>query len=91
MRMMVQGKKIIVKGDTSTTGGTVLTGSADSSNDGKEIALVGDKVLCAACKATGVIAEGSAVMKIKGIPVALEGHIVTCACPPGSHRLIAKG
>ena len=90
MRAKVQGRKIILVGDTSTTGGTVLTGSGDSGCLGRKIARLGDSVLCKACKVTGVIAEGAPDVKIMGIPVALEGHMVACSCPPGSHRLVAK-
>lgn len=44
---------------------------------------VGDPVYCPACKKTGTIIEGDNLMKIKGIPVALEGHKVACGCSDG--------
>lgn len=90
MRPTVQGIKIILKGDTSTTRGNVLTGSSDGFMSTIEIALIGDKVFCPACKMTGTIAEGTPLMTIKNVPVALEGHIVACLCPKGAHRLIAR-
>ncbi|HCR3197690.1 TPA: PAAR domain-containing protein, partial [Morganella morganii] len=40
-------------------------------------------VYCPSCDQTGAIAEGDSLMKIKGIPVALEGHKVTCGCSGG--------
>ncbi|MFS3852718.1 PAAR domain-containing protein, partial [Proteus mirabilis] len=46
-------------------------------------ACVGDPVYCPACKKTGTIIEGDNLMKIKGIPVALEGHKVACGCSDG--------
>lgn len=90
MRPTVQGIKIILKGDTSTTKGNVLTGSSDGFMSTIEIALIGDKVFCPACKTTGTIVEGTPMMTIKTIPVALEGHMVICQCPKGAHRLIAR-
>ncbi|VYT90940.1 PAAR domain-containing protein [Metakosakonia massiliensis] len=90
MRTRVQGVKIIVKGDTSTTRGTVLTGTPDATDAKIEIALLDDRVFCLACKTTGIISEGTPLMKVQGIPVALEGHIVSCQCPRGSHRLVAR-
>lgn len=89
MRPTVQGIKIILKGDTSTTRGNVLTGSSDGFMSTTEVALIGDKVFCPACKMTGTIVEGTPLMTIKNVPVALEGHIVACLCPKGAHRLIA--
>ncbi|HEK0697767.1 TPA: PAAR domain-containing protein, partial [Proteus mirabilis] len=67
---------------TTNTGGTVLTGSSIAKQT-QGIACVGDPVYCPACKKTGTIIEGDNLMKIKGIPVALEGHKVACGCSDG--------
>lgn len=89
MRSQVNGRKIILKNDTTNTGGTVLRGSSVAKQT-EGIACVGDPVYCPSCKQTGVIAEGDSLMKINGIPVALEGHKVTCGCPGGC-LLVAAG
>ncbi|EDU61236.1 hypothetical protein PROSTU_00085 [Providencia stuartii ATCC 25827] len=46
--------------------------------------MCGDSVYCPSCKKTGAIVEGDSLMKINGIPVALEGHKVACGCSGGS-------
>ncbi|AIN62497.1 PAAR domain-containing protein [Providencia stuartii] len=79
MRSTVNGRKIILKNDTTNTGGTVLTGSSLAKQT-QGIACVGDSVYCPSCKKTGAIVEGDGLMKINGIPVALEGHKVACGC-----------
>ncbi|WP_025153966.1 PAAR domain-containing protein [Morganella morganii] len=82
MRSVVNGRKIILKNDTTNTGGTVLRGSSVAKQT-QGIACVGDPVYCPSCEQTGTIAEGDSLMKINGIPVALEGHKVTCGCSGG--------
>ncbi|OTA20048.1 hypothetical protein Xbed_01763 [Xenorhabdus beddingii] len=82
MRATIEGKKIILKGDTTNTNGTVLTGSG-LTKQGEPIACVGDSVFCPACKSTGTIAEGSSLTMIQDKPVALEGHKVDCGCSSG--------
>lgn len=89
MRSMVNGRKTILKNDTTNTGGTVLTGSF-LAKQARGIACVGDSVYCPSCKKTGVIVEGDNLMKINGIPVALEGHKVVCGCSGGC-VLVAVG
>ncbi|MBS9432824.1 PAAR domain-containing protein [Photorhabdus hainanensis] len=86
MRSVVESKKIILKGDITTTGGEVLNGSG-LVNQQLSVACKGDSVFCPACKQTGAIAEGSNLFNIQGIPVALEGHLVNCGCPTGDCRL----
>ncbi|MCT8345610.1 PAAR domain-containing protein, partial [Photorhabdus kleinii] len=58
MRSVVEGKKIILKGDTTTTGGDVLNGSG-LVNQQLSVVCKGDPVFCPACKKIGVIAEDS--------------------------------
>ncbi|MGV7962679.1 PAAR domain-containing protein [Photorhabdus tasmaniensis] len=86
MRSVVEGRQIILNGDTTTTGGNVLNGS-DLVNQQLEVARKGDPVFCPACKQTGAIAEGSNLFNIQGIPVALAGHLVNCGCPTRACRL----
>ncbi|MBO1928519.1 PAAR domain-containing protein [Providencia rettgeri] len=55
----------------------MLTASSLKQTQG--VACVGDSVYCPSCK-NGTIVEGDSLMKINGIPVALEGHKVACGC-----------
>ncbi|NHB92719.1 PAAR domain-containing protein [Photorhabdus cinerea] len=89
MRSVVEGKKIILKGDITTTGGKVLNGSG-LVNQQQSVACKGDPMFCPACQQTGAIAEGSNLFNIQGIPVALEGHLVNCGYPTGACRLKAR-
>jgi len=89
-------RKIIVMGDPTSHGGTVISGSAAHTIGGKAIARKGDKVDCPEKYPDGSphgvneIVEGEATMPIDGIPVALEGHKTVCGCSligtaPASH------
>jgi uncharacterized Zn-binding protein involved in type VI secretion len=89
MRTVIQDKKVILVGDSTTTGGKVLSGSPLASSS-QQLARKGDPVFCPACKTTGAISEGSSLANIAGIPIALEGHKVTCGCPDGC-QLVALG
>ncbi|MEY1164361.1 PAAR domain-containing protein [Providencia manganoxydans] len=79
MRSIVNGREIILKNDTTNTGSSVLTASSLAKHI-QGVAYVGDSVYCPSCKKTGTIVEGDSLMKINGIPVALEGHKVACGC-----------
>lgn len=78
----------ICKGDRTSTGGEVLDGCAFYQINGRQAALMGDRVYCPACNLTGRIAEGNPHFKVNGQPVAMEGCRVDCGCPPGSHVLV---
>lgn len=69
---------VIVIGDKTTHGGTVLQGSHSMTAGGKNIALQGDLVSCPKCKGNYPIAEGSSKMSADGKGVALEGMKTTC-------------
>ncbi|WP_110968870.1 PAAR domain-containing protein [Pseudomonas huaxiensis] len=71
-------KTIIRVGDTLLPfGGEVLQGRYDC--DGKPIACAGDQVRCNLHGLT-VIAEGSTLMTMDDLPVALDGHRCRCGC-----------
>ncbi|MGM0938260.1 MAG: PAAR domain-containing protein [Pseudomonadota bacterium] len=89
MRNTVKGRSIILKNDTTNTGGSVLTASSLAKQT-QGVACVGDSVYCPSCKKTGTIVEGDSLMKINGIPVELEGHKVACGCSCGC-VLVAVG
>lgn len=86
---MTMAKRIALIGDKTTTGGTIITGESQMKFDGKEVAMLGDKVSCPACKSIGVITEGTDKMNFKGKPAAYDGCIVACGCPTGTNRIIA--
>lgn len=88
MRTVIQGKKVILVGDTTTTGGKVLSGSP-LANQTQALARKGDPVFCPACKVTGMISEGSTLANIAGVEIALEGHKVICGCLGGC-KLVAS-
>lgn len=79
-------RKIIVQGDTTSHGGTVISGSGKHSIDGRPIARKGDKVDCPKRYPDGsphgvnAIIEGDDGYTLDGIPVALEGHRTECGC-----------
>ncbi|MBN3815710.1 PAAR domain-containing protein [Paraburkholderia sp. Se-20369] len=73
-------RQIIVVGDTLTPyGGSVVTGSASDTVDGKPVARRTDRVECAE-HGVHQIAEGDESFSVDGEPVALEGHRATCGC-----------
>ncbi|MBK4726471.1 PAAR domain-containing protein [Erwinia rhapontici] len=70
--------KVIRKGDTLREyGGKVLGGHYQCFGQG--LACKGDPVNCNEHGMT-TIAEGSALMKVDGQPVALHGHRCACGC-----------
>lgn len=88
MRTIIQGKKVILVGDTTTTGGKVFSDSP-LANQIQALARKGDQVFCPASKAIGMISEGSTLANIAGVEIALEGHKVTCSSPSGC-KLVAS-
>jgi uncharacterized Zn-binding protein involved in type VI secretion len=80
------GKKIIVIGDATDHGGTVISGSGNHTIMGKGIARLGDTVDCPQLypnrRPHGVnkIVEGDGSYLVDGKPVALEGHKTECGC-----------
>lgn len=70
-------KRTICVGDNTTHGGTVLTGSATVSIDGKSVARRSDNVSCP-IHGPNKIAEGDENHCDNELAIALEGH--RCAC-----------
>ncbi len=77
---------IIRLGDSTSHGGTVIEAFSQTDLNGKPIAGVGHKVDCPKCKGTFPIAEGSALLDVDGIAVALHGMKTTCGA-----ALVASG
>ncbi|QGZ41519.1 PAAR domain-containing protein [Pseudoduganella flava] len=69
---------VIVMGDKTSHGGTVITCSSMSDTHGKGWARVGDKVACPRCKGIFPIAEGDSTLTDDGLPVAYHGCKVAC-------------
>lgn len=69
----------IVVGDTTTGGGSVVSGSPFTDIDGKPVARIGDSVVCLRHGPT-VIVSGDATMLVDGKPVARHGDGLACLC-----------
>lgn len=69
---------IIVVGDRTTHGGTVVGASASSDTHGKRWARVGDHVTCPRCRGVHAIVEGDSTLIDDGMAVAYHGCKVSC-------------
>ncbi|AOF52401.1 hypothetical protein BKG91_10010 [Rodentibacter caecimuris] len=74
----MSARRVIVIGDKTTHGGTVLQGSQTMTAGGKAIARQGDLVACPKCKGNFPIVEGSSKMSANGRAVALERMKTAC-------------
>lgn len=73
------GRDWIVKGDTTSHGGTVLDGDSIFTADGKPVARVGDPVACPRCKGVFPIVSGGAnLIGSNGKQVARHGDTTAC-------------
>lgn len=70
----------IVLGDTTSSGGTVISGSPFTDIDGKPVARINDMATCPTHKGTFPIADGDSTTIIDGQPVALHGSALACGC-----------
>ncbi|MGY4028142.1 PAAR domain-containing protein [Aeromonas rivuli] len=83
--------KVVTVGDKTTTGGVVLDGARTVYCQNKLVALIGSKVLCPLCKSPGVVRRTHPhSVTAENEQVCLEGSVVECKCPLGSHRVIAS-
>lgn len=74
-------KYIIRIGDTTTGGGTVISGSTGVKFEGIGVARVNDPVDCPlAGHGRTAIAQGNRAFKDNGIPIAFEGDRCGCGC-----------
>lgn len=78
MPYIIEGKEVIVLGDTTTHGGKVVTASGIHSYMGIPVARVGDLVECPKCKGTYPIIEGASKTFDQGKPIARHGDKVAC-------------
>ncbi|KAF0862496.1 PAAR domain-containing protein [Pseudomonas sp. LD120] len=83
---------IVRLGDSTTHGGTVIEAFSQTDLNGKPMAGLGHQVICPLCKGTFPIAQGSALLNVGGVPVALDGMKTACgasliASNPKGHAL----
>ncbi|WP_312647147.1 PAAR domain-containing protein, partial [Stenotrophomonas sp.] len=76
---MTMSRMLIVVGDALQTGGSVLTGSPHTDIEGRAVARVGDRVICAR-HGPGSIVTGDSTLVIDGQPVARDGDKASCGC-----------
>jgi len=69
---------LILKGDKTTHGGTVLEGFEQVTCLGIPVAGVGHKVACPMCKGIFPIREGTPQTSFSGVAVAVEGMETAC-------------
>lgn len=74
-------------GDPTTTGGKVHAFNKHMMDNGKAIALHGDRATCRNCTGTWPIVGTGYRMRNDGRPVVLQGDNVLCPC--GQNRVIA--
>ncbi|MGO2734033.1 PAAR domain-containing protein [Psychrobacter sp. AOP42-A1-21] len=68
----------ITVGAKTTHGGTVITGSPQTTHYGIPIARKGDKVVCKKCKKVVTIITGDPSYIVDGAPVARAGDMTSC-------------
>ncbi|MBB4866989.1 putative Zn-binding protein involved in type VI secretion [Pseudomonas nitritireducens] len=71
-------QEIIRLGDSTSHGGTVIQAFGQTNLNGKPMAGVGHQVVCPLCKGVFPIAQGSALLDVDGIAVALHGMKTAC-------------
>lgn len=71
-------RPVIVIGDSTSHGGTVISGDAVATVQGKPIARIGDQVTCPRCDCTTSIATGDDTTILHGQPVARHGDKTAC-------------
>ena len=68
----------ITVGAKTTHGGTVITGSPQTTHYGIPVARKGDKVVCKKCKKVVTIITGDPSYIVDGAPVARAGDMTSC-------------
>jgi uncharacterized Zn-binding protein involved in type VI secretion len=81
---------VVREGDSTTTGGVVLSASGSHTWEDRRLARMGDPVWCEQCAQIGFIAQGNPTFIDELVAVATDGQTVRCGCEEGIHRLIAS-
>ena len=71
-------RPIIVIGDKTSHGGTVISGATPVTVQGKPVARIGDSVTCPRCQTTTTIVTGDSNTIVMGRPVARHGDKTAC-------------
>ncbi|BCQ62164.1 Zn-binding Pro-Ala-Ala-Arg (PAAR) domain-containing protein, incolved in TypeVI secretion [Pseudomonas sp. NFPP10] len=69
---------IVRLGDSTTHGGTVIEAFGETDLNGKPVAGVGHLVMCPLCKGAFPIVQGSTLLDVGGVAVALDGMKTAC-------------
>lgn len=69
---------VILKGDKTTHGGTVMEGFEQVTCSNIPVAGVGHRVSCPMCKGTFLITEGTPQIIVNGLALAVEGMKTAC-------------
>ncbi|WKZ94405.1 colicin E3/pyocin S6 family cytotoxin (plasmid) [Chimaeribacter arupi] len=91
-RPNIHGRGKALSCDTTTTGARLLPSLplAQYNVYGHGVIRRGDVTTdCPKCGRRGRVLEGDTRFTIHGSPVAVDGGLVSCGCPPGSNRIIA--
>jgi uncharacterized Zn-binding protein involved in type VI secretion len=75
---MMSGKRLILLGDKTSHGGTVVSAQSMMTIDGIPVATIGDKVTCPKCKGTHEIVQGGGNIRLMGRELAREGDKTSC-------------
>lgn len=81
---------VVREGDSTTTGGMVLSATGLHTWEDRRLARMGDPVWCERCAQIGFIAQGNPTFIDELVAVATHGQTVRCGCAEGTHRLIAS-
>ena len=68
----------ITVGAKTSHGGTVISGSPQTTHNGTPVARKGDKVICKKCKRVTTILSGDASFIVDGAPIARGGDVTSC-------------
>ncbi|MEJ8810246.1 M35 family metallo-endopeptidase [Variovorax ureilyticus] len=76
-------RKYVVVGDPPANGGRILPYvGREFTIHGHQVALIGGRAYCQACRTIGVIAKAGGARRLQFISeAALEGDVVVCECP----------
>jgi hypothetical protein len=87
---MAETRRLVRRGDKTTTGGVVLEGCGHVILDYMDVANRGMTASCGACGQVGVIQDSFPHdLETEFGSTAVEGDEVLCSCPKGSNRVIA--
>jgi hypothetical protein len=85
------GTMLAIKGNKTTTGGEVLDGDEDFSDENGALAKDGGLASCGRCGHNGPMLGTAKGWGLTGETAAVKDNdIVACECPRGTNRVIAR-